>query len=90
MPMEFAVLLKPGTTDGEAKSGPEEFISSVPYWEKEVLMQAVKRIVSRGEKPMIQIKLRYGYGGLTVVESQMAPVLFTEAPGVYPLRAVMA
>lgn len=90
MEMEFVVLLKPGTEDGEIKQPfvpPEAFTVFVQNITKELLMQAVKRITDRGEKPMMQIQLRYRDGEFSVVESPMLPICFTENPNVYALRS---
>lgn len=90
MIMEFKVLLKPGTADGEIKQPlvpPEAFSVLFASPTRELLLRSVKRIVDRGEKPMMQIQLCYMYGGLTVIESPMVPICFTETPGVYPLRS---
>jgi len=87
MEMEFVVLLKSGTEDGEVKQPlvpPECFSSVISNHTKDLLMRAVKRIVDHGEKPMMQIHLRYSNDDFTIIESPMVPICFTENPS-YPL-----
>ncbi len=87
--MDFVIHLKSGTPEGEIMHPlipPEEFTTTVQNRTRVLLMQSIERIVGRGEKPMMQIALRY-VNGITIIESSIAPICFTDVPGVYSLRS---